>query len=76
MISNEKKRLQVTITKALLKDIKDYCSYTGTTVSDFLSMAAAVYLGVDPTPDMAATIHEEAPMLESWKVDRMAARGV
>lgn len=76
MVGNDKKRMQVSITKALLSDIQDYCRYTGISVSDFLSMAAALYLRVDPTtPEDAELSRELEHSVDAWQADKMVSEG-
>ena len=65
-VSGDKKRYQVTLSRRLAKDIDDFCAYTGLTRSDFLSMAAAVYLGTDPTVALRADEKE----VMSWRADK------
>lgn len=60
------------MSKGLMAQVDDYCRYTGVSFSDFLSMAAALYLQVDPTtPDDYVMPDEDREDVLGWKVDRM-----
>lgn len=79
MLGSGKARRQISMRKGLMAEVDDYCRYTGVTFSDFLSMAAALYLQVDPTSldddpsamEDVAAIHESENDVIGWKVDRM-----
>ena len=74
-----KARRQISMRKGLMAEVDDYCRYTGVTFSDFLSMAAALYLQVDPTKldddpsamEDAAALEESEFNVASWQADRM-----
>ncbi len=74
VIRSGKARRQISMNRGLMADIDDYCRYTGVSFSDFLSMAAALYLQVDPTtPDEYVMAEENKDELMGWQADRATA---
>lgn len=72
MLGAGKARRQISMRKGLMAEVDDYCRYTGVTFSDFLSMAAALYLQVDPTtPNDAVKAEEGRRDVMEWQADRM-----
>lgn len=73
MLGAGKARRQISMSKGLMAQVDDFCRYTGVSFSDFLSMAAALYLQVDPTtPDEYEMSSKDRDDVMSWQAERAA----
>lgn len=74
LLGSGKSRRQISMSKGLMAQVDDFCRYTGVTFSDFLSMAAALYLQVDPTtPDGCVMSDEDREEVMGWQADKESA---